>query len=217
MEENFNLTMVIILDEPIELSDLFSRSMKNENEKLRLDAPEVIMPGTPTNNLMITQGPIGFSFPKVIVGHNLVVFNVKHSDRKRGAFQVELRNTKGFDVSVELYKAMWQYVKSLNYENVYALEIVITFTAKYSKYPKFEMVENLETMRNPNFAGLRIIDGYTGLKDMREEFISEIRVESLPYIPAKSQVSAVYRFKEYEEDKLQKIFKDIEGMLNLIR
>lgn len=93
---------------------------------------------------------------------------------------MELQNTKGFDASVELYKAMWEYVKSLKCENVYALEIVITFNVKHSKYPKFEMVENLENMRHPNFAGLRIIDGYTGSKGMREEFINEIRVESLP-------------------------------------
>lgn len=65
--QHFNLILQI-LDEPIELSDLFSRSMKTENERLRLDAPEVTMPGSLTNNLMITQAPIRFSFPKVIVG-----------------------------------------------------------------------------------------------------------------------------------------------------
>lgn len=216
MDENYNLTLLVIVNNSVELSDLFERARKSGLENFRIEPPPIRMDAQITGGLMISSGIPGFRFPKVVSGHDLLVFNVIHSDAKRGGFQVEVQNTKGTTISENLYEGLHDLVQRLGYNDVYAYEIGLRFIVNSRRYPSFKEIEGLQTMESPNFASLRLLDGYKGEKDLREEFISEIKVEVLSQ-PMRSQVSTVHRFKIYEPNKLQKIFADLDKVLSLVR
>ncbi|MGP6239832.1 hypothetical protein ACNF40_05395 [Cuniculiplasma sp. SKW4] len=182
-----------------------------------MEDPEVVILDGSQVNLLISQAQIGFHFLKIIKGYDLIVFNVRHSTGKRGAFQIQIRSLRDIELCSNIFDELRNYVSSLNYQNVYNFEVVVSFTAKHSKYPNLNLVINLETIHNPNYGSIRIIDGYSGEKSMREEFIRETRVESLINKHGESQISSVYRFKEYGEVKIEEIFRDIERVLKLIR
>ena len=165
---------------------------------------------------MISSGIPSLRFPKVVSGNDLLVFNIVHSDAKRGGFQIEVQNTKGTALSQNLYEELHDLVQRLGYDDVYAYEIGLRFIVNSRRYPAFKEIDGLQTMESPNFASLRLLDGYKGEKDLREEFISEIRVEALPQ-PMKSQVSTVHRFKSFDPNKPQKIFADLDKVLSLVR
>lgn len=215
MDENFNFTLLVIVNTPIEISDLFKRAAKMDNVNLTLEPPEIrVGPGIGPG-LTITPGNPSFRFPSIIAGNDLLVFNIVHSDAKRGAFQIEVKNTKGMFVPEELYKKLHEFVTQLGFEDVFAYEVVFRFITDTQIYPTFKEISGLKTMKEPKFASLRILDGYSGQKDLREELVSEIKIEGLSQ-PLKSQVSTLHRFKEFEENKLKEIVDDIDKVINLM-
>lgn len=216
MDDNYNLTILIMVDTPIELSDLFDRAHKAELSGFKIEPPEIRIGPQIPGGLMISTGTPSFRFPKVVSGHDLLVFNVLHSDAKRGGFQLEVQNTKGYSFSQDLYRSLNELIQKLGYLTVYAYEIVIRFIVNTQKYPLFKEIDGLQTMGSPHYASLRLLDGYKGEKDLREEFVSEIKVEELSQ-PSKSQVTTLHRFKNFDDDKLQKIFADLDKVLKLVR
>ena len=173
MDDNYNLTLLIMVDTPIELSDLFDRANKAGLSGFRIEPPEIRIGPQIPGGLIISSGTPSFKFSKVVSGHDLLVFNVIHSDAKRGGFQLELQNTKGFSFSQELYKNLNDLIQKLGYLDVYAYEIGIRFIVNSQKYPLFKEVDGLQTMESPHFATLRLLDGYKGEKDLREELWSQ--------------------------------------------
>lgn len=216
MNDNYSLRLLIIVDTPIELSDLFERAKKAELPGFKIEPPEIRIGPQIPGGLIISSGTPSFRFPKVVLGNDLLIFNVIHSDAKRGGFQLELQNTKGYTLSQELYVNLNELVQKLGYLEIYAYEIEIRFIVNTQKYPQFKEVNGLQTMESPHYASLRLLDGYKGEKDLREEFVSEIKIEELTQ-PMKSQVTTLHRFKNYEEDKLEKIFGDLDKVLKLVR
>lgn len=216
MEENYSLNLMVIVDEPIELSDLFKRVSEAKIDGFKLEPPEINVGNIPTS-LMITTGTPSFRIQKVINGYDLLIFNVIHSDAKRGGFQIEIPNINGLTIAEELYNKLWEFVQSLNYTKVYAYEISINFIIKQSRYLSLSLLNDLQTtMKSPKFASIRIIDGDLEVRDLREEFISEIRIDALSQ-PMKSKVGSMYRFKNFEKNKLQEIFSNIDKVLSLVK
>ena len=216
MEENYNLTLLVIVNQSVELSDLFERARNASLEEFRIEPPIIRIDTQVIGGLMISSGIPSLRFPKVVSGNDLLVFNIVHSDAKRGGFQIEVQNTKGTTLSQNLYEGLHNLVQRLGYDDVYAYEIGLRFIVNSRRYPPFKEIGGLQTMESPNFASLRLLDGYKGEKDLREEFISEIKVEALSQ-PMKSQVSTVHRFKSFDPNKLQKIFADLDKVLILVR
>jgi hypothetical protein len=216
MDDNYNITFLVMVDTPIELSDLFDRARKAGLTGFKIEPPEIRIGPQTQMAITFTSGTPSFRFPKVVSGHDLLVFNVIHSDAKRGGFQLEMQNTKGYSISRELYKTLNEFVQNLGYLTVYAYEIAIRFIVNTQKYPAFKEIDYLQTMESPYHASLRLLDGYKGEKDLREEFISEIKIEELAQ-PGKSQVTTLHRFKDFDDDKIQKIFADLDKVLKLVR
>ncbi|MHB1662810.1 MAG: hypothetical protein ACYCSG_03120 [Thermoplasmataceae archaeon] len=216
MEENYNLTLLVIVNNPVELSDLFDRARKAALDGFRIEPPMIRIDDQITGGLMISSGTPSFRFPKIVSGHDLLVFNVTHSDAKRGGFQIEVQSTNGTTLSQNLYESLHEIVQRLGYSDVHSYEIGLRFIVNSREYPSFKEIEGLQTMDSPKFASLRLLDGYKGEKNLREEFISEIKVELLTQ-PMKSQVSTVHRFKSFNPHKLQNIFDDLDKVLSLVR
>ena len=216
MDEKFNVKLLIILDDPIELSDLFRRASEATIRELELSPPEIRIGNTTPGSLSITTGVPGYRFQRIINGYDLVIFNLVYSDLKRGGFQVEMPNTKDLELSQEIYSKLNDFIHKLGYTDVFAYEVGINEIVSGINYKDFTGLNNLKTMKAPKYASLRILDGDTGLKDLREEFITDIKIEKLAQ-PVKSQISCVSRTKDFDSCIIKKIFDDLDMIIESMR
>lgn len=216
MDEKYNLKLLIIVDDPIELSDLFRRASEANIKELELEPPDIRIGNAAPGALSITTGVPGYRFQKIINGYDLVIFNLVYNDLKRGGFQVELPNTKNLELSEEIYSRLNDFIHQLGYSDVFAYEVGINLIVNDVNYKEFTGVSNLNTMKSPKYACLRILDGDTGLNDLREEFITDIKIEKLAQ-PLKSQVSCVSRTNDFDGDIIKKILDDLDKIIDSMR
>jgi hypothetical protein len=216
MNEKYNLKLLIIINDPIELSDLFRRASEATIEELELSPPEIRIGNATPGSLSITTGVPGYRFQKIINGYDLVIFNLVYSDLKRGGFQVEMSNTYNLELSQEIYSKLNDFIHKLGYTDVFAYEVGINEIINDINYKEFTGLNNLETMKAPKYASLRILDGDTGSNDLREEFITDIKIEKLAQ-PVKSQVSCVSRTKDFHSDIIKKILDDLDKIIESMR
>ena len=216
MDEKFNVKFLIIVDEPIELSTLFERASKANINGLKLEPPEIRAGTNSSGFFSLTTGVPGFRFPKIINGNDLFISNLNYGDKKRGGFRVEIPNIDSLTTPQVVYEDLYGLVINLGYKNVYAHEIGINFIIDGLKYRKFSEKSEFETMKSPKYASLHIIDGDTETKDLYNQFITELKIEKLPQ-QYKSNVSYLHRFRELDNNIFEKIFNDIDKVLNSMR
>lgn len=216
MNEKFSLKLLIILDEPIRLSDLFKRSSRAKIDGFELELPEIRVDTASPGTVSIIAGIPNFRFKKVLKGHDLLTFNLVYPNQKRGGFQVEFPNADDITSSQELYNGLNEVVEKLGYKGIYAYELSINMIISILNSKDFTEVDKFETMKSPKYGALRILDGDNGSKDLREEFISDIKVEKLTQ-PAKYQVSCLNRTRDFDNNIIEKLFNDIDKILNFMR
>ena len=216
MDEKFNVKFLIIVDEPIELSNLFERASKLNIPELKLEPPEIRAGTNSSGFFSITTGVPGFRFQKIINGYDLFISNVIYGDKKRGGFRVEIPNNDNLITPQVTYKKLHELVINLGYSNVYAYEIGINFIVDGLKYKKFSREDEFKTMKSPEYASLHIMDGETEKNTLYDQFITELKVEKLTQ-PAKSSVSYLHRSRDFDNDIFEKVFNDINKVLNSMR
>lgn len=176
MDEKFNVKFLIIVDEPIELSNLFERASKVNIPELKLEPPEIRAGTNSSEFFSITTGVPGFRFQKIINGYDLFISNVIYGDKKRGGFRVEIPNNDNLITPQVTYKKLHELVINLGYSNVYAYEIGINFIVDALKYKKFSGEDEFKTMKSPEYASLHIMDGETEKNALYDQFITELNV-----------------------------------------
>ena len=216
MDEKFNVKFLIIVDETIELSNLFERASKANIPELKLEPPEIRAGTNSSGFFSITSGVPGFRFQKIINGYNLFISNVIYAEKKRGGFRVEIPNNDNLITPRITYEKLHELVVNLRYTSVYAYEIGINFIVDGLKYEKFTGECEFKTMKSPEYASLHIIDGETGKNPIYDQFITELKVEKLTQ-PAKSNVSYLHRAMDFDNDIFEKVFNDIDMVLNSMR
>jgi hypothetical protein len=162
MGEKFNVKFLIIVDETIELPNLFSRASKANIPELKLEPPEIRAGTNSSGFFSITTGVPGFRFQKIINGYDLFISNIIYGEKKRGGFRVEIPNNDNLITSRITYEKLNELVVNLGYTNVYAYEIGINFIVDGLKYKKFSDEGKFKTMKSPEYASLHIMDGETG-------------------------------------------------------
>ena len=217
MDKNFNLSLLIIVNEPIELSDLFNRSNGINGVSLKLMAPETRLVGGSGITFAIGGGNPNFAFRGAVLGKDLIVFNMVYQNITRGIFQTQVPGTKDILAGNETFNALRDLVKQLGYSDIFAYEIGINLTIEHNEYPLYGKIKGLRTMKSPRLKAIKLLDGDTQGKDLREEYISEISIERITHQSGKSIVSTVYRTKEFEENALHDILSDIDEVVKLIR
>ena len=217
MDEAYNLSLIVIVNEQIELSSLFERARKGGVYDLKLIPPQNSI-ATQQFTFSFGGAPFNFVFHKAVSGKDLIVFNMNYRNNiVRGVFQIQLSNINGLDSGNTTFKALRDFVKRLDYSNVFAYEIGINLTISHDRYPPFEMVKDLKTMKSPRYKAIKFLDARNSVNDLREEYISDISFEQLINQPTKSAISAVYRRKEFDPNALQNILSDIEEVIKLVR
>lgn len=217
MDENYNLSLIVIVNEQIELSNLFERAKKVGTYDLKLMPPQ--------NSITLQQFTLSiggmtpsFVLHNAVSGKDLIVFNMNYGNNIiRGVFQIQLLGTKGLDSGNTTFEALRDFVKQLNYSSVFAYEIGINLTIDHNEYPLFEMIKGLKTMKSPRYKAIKLLDEKNPGKDLREEYISDISLEQLINQPKKSTISAIYRTKEFDSNALQDTVSDIEKVIELVR
>ncbi len=215
MNERYNIRFLIILNGPIHLSNLFKRAEKAKIDGFDLETPEIRIGNALPGTISITPGFPALRFKKILNGYDLSVFNLVYSDTKRGGFQVEVPNTDNPVSYQELYNNLNELVLKLCYNNIYAYELYINTIIDNLEYKHFNKKVKFETMKSPKYATLRIIDGDTGKKDLREEFITDIKIEKLSQ-PEKSQLIITHRSEKFDKDILNKLIRDITQILKIM-
>lgn len=217
MDQNFNLTLLVIINDRVELSDLFSRAERAGIKSLRLEAPEVRIGGGQGIALTIGGGNPNFMFRGAINGKDLSFHNLNYGNNVRGVFQVQIPSTKDTIIGSETFEALKDLVENLGYTDVFAYEIGINLTVDHINYPSFKNIGKLKTMNSPKLKAIKLIDGDTQGRDLREEYISEISMERLATPPNKSVINVVYRMNNFRSDALRDILDDIDDVIKQVR
>lgn len=215
MNERYSIKFLIILNEPIHLSNLFQRADNAKIDGFELGLPEITIGNTSSSALSIMSGFPAFRFRKILNGQDLLVFNLVYGNTKRGGFQIKVQSTDNPVSYQELYNDLNKLILKLGYNNIYAYELNIKTITDNLKYKDFNEKVKFETMESPKYAALRIIDGDTGKKDLREEFITDIKIEKLPQ-PEKSQLIITHRSERFDTAILDKLITDIKKVLKIM-
>lgn len=216
MDESFNLTLTIIVNEPIELSDLFYRAKRSGDVNLRFPVPETRLLGG-AGLTVAFGGNSNFTFRGIVAGKDLSLFNMNYGNVTRGVFQVQILNTKDVGIGNEAFDALRRFVNQLAYTDIFAYEIVINLSVNHIDYPPYDKIKTLKTMKSPKLKAIKLLDGDTGTKDLREEYISEISMERIASQPNKSIITTVYRTKEFQTNALRDVLSDIDEVIKLVR
>ena len=110
IDEKFNIKFLIIVDEPVELSNLFDRASKVNIPELKLEPPEIRGGTNSSGFFSITTGIPGFRFQKIINGYDLFISNVIYGEKKRGGFRVEIPNNDNLITSRITYEKLHELV-----------------------------------------------------------------------------------------------------------
>ncbi len=220
MEYNFNAVFMIIIDEPIDIFDLFKRSDDTIKNIFKLQAP--VVPVISNTTFSFTPISNNFIVNKIINNNDLIIFNLNYGHIIRGIFQVKIGiNNSNIIDSNKTLEELKEFVSKLNYKNIFAYEISISSVINYNRYPlfkdKFKDVKNLKAFKTPKLRSIKIIDDNSDETDLREQYISEIDIEQNVIDPKKSNLNAVYRIKNFESSILNNILNDIDIIVNLIR
>ncbi|AGO60029.1 hypothetical protein [Ferroplasma acidarmanus] len=215
-EFNHAVNFIIIVDEPVDIFNLFTRSDdKAFKEAFTFPAP--------TNNVnqnfsFSAQLNQNFTLKKIIEGIDLAIFNINYGKKIRGAFRISTNvNNSNISSNEQIFSKLKDLVTNLQYTNVFAYEISITGIINYKNYEEFKQVENLQTMSSPKYRSIKIIDGADTSTDLREQYISEIDIEQNVIEPGKSNLLAVYRTPDFHIDSLTRLLADIGKIVNMIR
>jgi len=218
MEYEFKhvVNFLVIVNEPIDIFDLFTRSDDEAFKKaFKLQAPiSYINP-----NFSFSSQPSFFIINKFIEGYDIAVFNINYGNNIiRGAFRITKNiNNSDTNLDEEIFAKLKNLVAKLNYTNVFAYEISISGIINYKNYENFKKAENLQTMPSPKYRSIKIIDGVNGNANLREQYISEIDLEQNVNDPSKSNLTAVYRTPDFYSNSLTKLLEDINKIINIIK
>lgn len=215
MDFRYNVTLLVISNEIIELSDFINRVHTNTDMKINLPVEEVRLSASQGLNWL--RPNVGLLLPKFLLGIDLQIFNVAYSETSRGVFQVQAGGVDKIETSKTWFKALVDFSQTLGYKNIFAYEVGINFVIEHKQYPKFELLSNLITLASPTYRSLKLQSGIVDKRDLREEYISEINVDMLINEPWKSVVSTVHRLKDFNINIIDDIFQDIESVTGLVR
>lgn len=215
MDENYNLTLLVISNESIELTDFLKRVEKFTDKEITLPLPEIKISGIP--GFALEKANVGIVLPKFVSNRDLELYNAIYSENRRGIFQIRETGLAGVNIAKELLEELVNFTKKIGYKDVFAYEIGINFVTTHVNYPKFNLKNEFKTLSNARYRGLKLQSADVGKRDLREEYTSEISVEMLVREPWKSQVSTVHRVKDINSSIIDDIIHDVDSLLSLIR
>lgn len=215
MDENYNLTLLVISNEAIVLTDFLKRVEKFTDKKITVPLPEIKISGIPS--FALERANFGLVLSNIISNRDLELYNAVYSETRRGIFQIQETGIAGPDVAKELFEELVNFTNEIGYKDVFAYEIGINFVTTHVNYPEFNLENKFKTLSNPRYRGIKLQSANVGKRDLREEYTSEISVEMLIREPWKSQVSTVHRMKDFNSSIIGDIFHDIDSLLSLIR
>ncbi len=214
MKEKFNLSCSIIVNDQLDVFDIFKRSQKT-NKNLKLTAPTRSLNSTSGG---INFGTLFFAIEGAVESYNLEISNIMYSNNTvRGIFTVNMLNINDGTIGSKIFKDLNNFVLNLGYDKIFAYELNVRLTIHSNGYLEYPIEKKLKTMKSTKLRSIKLIDGNNYDMDLREQYISEIGVEELVTNPKMSSVIAVYRREGYNENAVFDILNDIDTVLELIR
>ena len=104
MDFRYNVTLLVISNEIIELSDFINRVHTNTDMKINLPVEEVRLSASQGLNWL--RPNVGLLLPKFLLGIDLQIFNVAYSETSRGVFQVQASGVDKIETSKTWFKAL---------------------------------------------------------------------------------------------------------------
>ena len=212
----FNLTLIVIINDVIEMSDLFKRIEKSGLKDMKLNAP--VNPLTGQNvPLTISITNQSFTFKNVLDGKDVSISNINYGDTVRGIFQIQIINTMDLESGNKVFEDLKNLIEEIKYPDIFAYEFSINMVVEHTEYPVFDKINKLTTFKKPRWKAIKILEGDEENKDLRHEYIKEISVEKNVSNLKTSVVNAVYRLKKFDPNILKNAFNDVNKILNLLK